>query len=354
MSAEPMHSSTSNRFEQWRERRRSEAGDTLIELLIAMAIMTLTGASILGAFVTSINASTQHRQLATINTLLRSYAEVATYQIQLQPSPLYQSCATPSTYTSGTYAMSNLPSSSGFTITLSTIQYWNSSTKSFGATCVSGSIQPELLTITATGTAGNLSAPSTSLNFIVDDYIYSVTTAAPVFTSANNATEALGQSWNFPVTTTGTPSPALTQTSSLPNGVSFVDNGDGTGTLSGTTAVGAGNYSLVFKANNSVGAIVSQSFTLSIVSVPTFTSAATETPQWTHGVASTFTVTASSSPNPSFSAASLPVGVTLIDNGNGSATLKGTTATVAGTYTITITANNGPFNAQQTFTLVVK
>lgn len=319
-----------------------------------MSIMTVTGASVLGAFVTSINASTQHRQLSTINTLLRSYAEAATYQIQLQPSPLFQTCATPATYTSGAFALSNLPSGTGFTVTLSSIQYWNSATRVFGSTCTAGSTQPELLTITATGSAGAVAAPSTSLSFIVDDYVYNVTPASPVFTSATSTTQAVGQAWNFTVTTTGTPAPALSETASLPGGVSFVDNGNGTGTLSGTTSVGSGNYSLVFKANNSVGAIVSQSFTLSIVSIPVFTSAATESPQWTHGVATTFSITATSSPNPSFSAGSLPVGVTLIDNGNGSATLKGSVATVAGTYTIIITANNGPFNAQQTFTLVIK
>lgn len=341
-------------IERWRQRRRSESGDTLIELLIAMAVMTVTGASVLGAFVTSINASTQHRQFATINTLLRSYAEAATYQIQLQPSPLFQSCATTATYTSGTYALSNLPSTSGFTVTLASIQYWNSATNSFGSSCSAGSIQPQLLTITATGTSGTSTAPSTSLSFVVDDYVYNVTTSAPAFTSANAVTEAVGQAWNFSVTTSGTPAPALSETSSLPGGVTFVDNGNGTGTLSGTAVVGAGTYSLVFKANNSVGAIVSQSFTLTVVSVPVFTSATTESPQWTHGVAATFTVTATSTPNPSFSASSLPVGVTLIDNGNGTATLKGTVATVAGSYTFVITANNGPFNTQQTFTLVVK
>ena len=42
----------------------------------------------------------------------------------------------------------------------------------------------------------------------------------------------------FTVTTAGTPTPAITVTGTLPAGVTFVDNGDGTATLAGTPAAG--------------------------------------------------------------------------------------------------------------------
>ena len=54
----------------------------------------------------------------------------------------------------------------------------------------------------------------------------------------------------FTVTASGFPLPSLVQGgATLPAGVTFVDNGDGTGTLSGTPAAGTGgDYALTFTA----------------------------------------------------------------------------------------------------------
>ncbi len=88
---------------------------------------------------------------------------------------------------------------------------------------------------------------------------------------------------------------------------------------------------------------------------PTFTSAATTT--FTVGVAGSFTVTTTGTPIPSIvrTGAALPSGVTFTDNGDRTATLKGTPAAgTNGSYTLVITASNGNLpNAIQTFTLVV-
>src|ERR1700694_3160953 len=62
----------------------------------------------------------------------------------------------------------------------------------------------------------------------------------PALTSAPSATFTTGQAGSFPVATSGCPAPALTESGALPQGVSFIDNGDGTATLSGTPAAGSG------------------------------------------------------------------------------------------------------------------
>jgi hypothetical protein len=70
----------------------------------------------------------------------------------------------------------------------------------------------------------------------------------------------------------------------------------------------------------------------------------------------TFTVTAEGNPTPSISATGLPKGLTLTDNGDGTATLAGQPAcSASGQYVITIEANNGAprFPAIQTFTLTL-
>ena len=59
--------------------------------------------------------------------------------------------------------------------------------------------------------------------------------------------------------------PSLTETGTLPSGVTFKDNGNGTATLSGTPASGSGGtFSLTFSASNGVGAVANQMFTLTV------------------------------------------------------------------------------------------
>ncbi len=68
---------------------------------------------------------------------------------------------------------------------------------------------------------------------------------------------------NFQVTTTGQPAPALSETGGLPSGVSFVDNGDGTATISGNIPTGAvGSYPITITADNGVDTPAQQSFTI--------------------------------------------------------------------------------------------
>ena len=85
---------------------------------------------------------------------------------------------------------------------------------------------------------------------------------APAFTSANNATFTAGVFGSFTVTTTGFPTVALSRSGTLPGGVNFVDNGNGTATLSGTPSM-SGTFTPVFTATNVAGS-VQQNFTLQV------------------------------------------------------------------------------------------
>ncbi len=85
-----------------------------------------------------------------------------------------------------------------------------------------------------------------------------------------------------------------------------------------------------------------------------FTSAAATT--FTAGTAGTFTVTTAGNPAPIItSSGALPAGVTVVDNGDGTATLAGTPAAgTGGTYPLTFTADSGSgMPATQSFTLTV-
>jgi hypothetical protein len=89
----------------------------------------------------------------------------------------------------------------------------------------------------------------------------------PVITSANQVTFTVGRASTFLVTTTGNPAPSLSRTGILPAGVTFVDNGNGTATLSGTPMSGTGGvYPLTITASNGIGTNATQNFTLTVLS----------------------------------------------------------------------------------------
>lgn len=178
---------------------------------------------------------------------------------------------------------------------------------------------------------------------------------APAITSANNTTFSVGAVGTFSVTTSGYPNPSLSESGSLPSGVTFTDKGNGTATLAGTPASGtAGTYPITISANNGVGTAATQTFTLTVNTAPAITSAASTT--FIVGTAGSFTVTTTGTPAPSITeTGALPSGVTFTDNGNGTATLAGTPASgTGGTYALSLKASNGIGTAgTQTFTLTV-
>jgi hypothetical protein len=173
-----------------------------------------------------------------------------------------------------------------------------------------------------------------------------------LFTSAPNTTFTVGTAGSFTVTVIGLPTPTLSETGTLPSGVAFVDNGNGTATLSGTPAAGTGGtYPLTFTATNAVSS-VTQSFTLTVNQAPAITSPATAA--FTLGTAGTFTVTTTGYPISKLTeTGTLPTGVTFTDNLNGTATLASTAATPAVSTTLTITATNTVSSTNQSLLLTV-
>ena len=90
---------------------------------------------------------------------------------------------------------------------------------------------------------------------------------APVITSGSSTTFTVGAAGSFTVTATGVPTPSLSESGALPSGVTFVSNGNGTATLSGTPASGtAGAYAITITASNGVTPAATQSFTLTVTS----------------------------------------------------------------------------------------
>jgi hypothetical protein len=211
---------------------------------------------------------------------------------------------------------------------------FNTSTDTLSGTPAAGTGGTYAITFTAANSAG-----STTQNFTL------TVDQAPAITSGGSTTFTAGTVGSFAVTATGFPVPTISESGSLPSGVSF-----SAGVLSGTPASGTGGtYNITITANNGVGSNATQSFTLTVDQAPAITSAISTT--FTVGSSGTFSVTATGFPAPAISeSGTLPSGVTC-----SAGVLSGIPASgTAGTYPITFTANNGVgTNAVQSFTLTV-
>ena len=76
----------------------------------------------------------------------------------------------------------------------------------------------------------------------------------PAWKKAPNIRAEAGSAVHQVITATGFPVPALAESGSLPDGLTFTDNAEGSATISGTPAAGTqGSYSITVTATNSLG-----------------------------------------------------------------------------------------------------
>jgi hypothetical protein len=113
--------------------------------------------------------------------------------------------------------------------------------------------------ITVTTPAGTSTATAADL------FTYTATRSRPAITSLNATTFTVGTKGTFTVTTTGSPTPSISETGTLPSGVTFADNGNGTATLSATPNPGrVGTYQLTITATSGDLPGATQLFTLTV------------------------------------------------------------------------------------------
>ena len=92
-----------------------EDGFSLVEVLVTIVIVGIAFAAILGAMVTSITVSDLHRKQASADALVRSGAEAVK-----DHTVAYAPCGGPNAYAPA------LPSApSGYSVSVSSVQYWD-------------------------------------------------------------------------------------------------------------------------------------------------------------------------------------------------------------------------------------
>lgn len=228
-----------------------------------------------------------------------------------------------------------------------------------GGTPAAGTAGSYPLTIVATSAAGT-ATQSFTLNVGL----------APVFTSVPDAIFTEGHPGSFTIRASGAPTPTFRASHTLAcdlssgqcglgppglliAGLTFVDYGDGTATISGTPPIGTGSFiypPLFIAAANANGETL-RTLSLGVNTALAITSANTAT--LALGVAGTFTVTTTGATPHLSVTGGLPDGVTFTDHGNGTATLGGTPET-PGTFVLVVTASNSTGErVTQSFTLTV-
>ena len=177
-------------------------------------------------------------------------------------------------------------------------------------------------------------------------------TGAPEIRSNNLAPFYTNRRSSYLISTVGATKAHLSEKGSLPKGVTFVDNGNGTATLAGTPSMVSTfeflpetlpTFPITITAANGILPNATQVINIEIGTpnvAPAISSAAST--QFKDGTTGSFTITTRGNPYPALNeVGTLPNGLVLVDNGNGTATISGTPAVgSAGTYPVTIVANN--------------
>jgi len=88
---------------------------------------------------------------------------------------------------------------------------------------------------------------------------------SPSITTPNQDTLYAGVGGTYTVIATGSPTPSCGETGTLPSGVSFIDNGDGTATFTIAPTANSASPTVTITASNGVPSDATQSFTLHIL-----------------------------------------------------------------------------------------
>ncbi|MGB8197995.1 MAG: hypothetical protein WCF25_13415, partial [Acidimicrobiales bacterium] len=206
---------------------RDDQGDTLIEVLMSLLVLSLTALAVMIAFSTSISASQQHRDLATANIVLASASQQALSQIEQMPTLFGCNSANQSPpVTETTYVLDNVqivpaPNYGSYSATVYNVEYWNGT--GFQTSCIPGTNPPLEVTIEVNGTggpyfntfvvdlpSGNLGSSNDLSNGVISQFVFSSINGGgatgstgvpfspqPVVSALDSNNEVVGSSYPF-------------------------------------------------------------------------------------------------------------------------------------------------------------
>ena len=122
-----------------------DRGETLVELLVAMAILGIVLVAVVGGFAATITMSDVHRKQASAGAAVRDYAELVANYVA---GTGYSACAAASAYAAGTVGYA---APTGYTASPVSIRYWTGA--AWSASCGTDSgLQQLTLAVSSTDT----------------------------------------------------------------------------------------------------------------------------------------------------------------------------------------------------------
>lgn len=115
-----------------------DSGQTLVELVIAVAIMGVAVVAVVGAIAASVVMSDLHRKQTTASASVRNYAEAVAGRYDPSPSPSYSP------------AEVGLDLPAGFRARMTAVQCWDDAGNRFGPCVTSNAVQMVTLTVEST------------------------------------------------------------------------------------------------------------------------------------------------------------------------------------------------------------
>jgi len=219
-------------------------------------------------------------------------------------------------------------------------------------------------TITVTLSDDGSNTPPSVNTSAAQTFVINVTAVndPPSFTSSPSTSITQGSLYTYDIVTVDpdTGDTLVIEASTLPVWLTFTDNGNGTATLSGTPAnsdVGSHNVTLRV-TDNVISVPVEQAFAIVVDNVndaPTFTSipvvSVGESTLYTYNI---ITADPDSGDTLVISATTLPAWLTLVDNGNRTATLSGTpNSAQVGVHSVVLEVTDGGLIGSQKFEIAV-
>ncbi|TNC29576.1 PulJ/GspJ family protein [Amycolatopsis alkalitolerans] len=121
-----------------------DRGETLLELLVSVAILGLAGVALVGGLTTAVISSDAHRKAATAGATIRDYAETIETSVRVGG---YQASCTPG------YGAGFAPPAGFTTPRITSVSFWNGS--GFPGTCsTSGDLGVQRLTLMVSSVDG--------------------------------------------------------------------------------------------------------------------------------------------------------------------------------------------------------
>jgi prepilin-type N-terminal cleavage/methylation domain-containing protein len=106
-----------------RHRVTDERGETLVEVLLAVAIMGIAAVALMAGLTTSVLMSDIHRKQATAGTAVRDYAEAL--QKYVADGHYVDNCVSPAPYALGSFTN---PAGFQHSVVAGSVRYWDGST----------------------------------------------------------------------------------------------------------------------------------------------------------------------------------------------------------------------------------